>query len=151
MNFTEKYFKFPTRIYDGYSLKKAEEIERTTEEPVEAEWVRGFISVKAEDILGWYDSYSKSRTPEQVTKEGFDFTVIETRSLGPVSCNWKREKFEEELNKFFDRIQEETKKVQDELMSKMMGSSSSPEPLFIDLLSVQPKKNKKSFWKRWFK
>jgi hypothetical protein len=107
MKFTDRFFEFPIKIYDGFSLKKAMEQEEALDAPVDADWVRGYIKIPAAAItdIYWYDVFSKGRTVEEIADKGFDATAIVHPDLGEFECTWRREKFENELNSFVERLE----------------------------------------------
>lgn len=113
MKYTDKWFKFPVRIYDGFSVTKAIMVEdkKFQDNPGDAEpeipdWVEGYARIPLEQITSWIDFYSEGRETAEVAKEGFDLTMVETRTLGKFECTWKREKFEKELDNFYERTNE---------------------------------------------
>ncbi len=114
MKYTDKWFKFPVRIYDGFSVHKAILIEdkklsdnpEEVERPEEVDWVQGFARIPLYEIASWIDYYSEGRETSDVANEGFDLTMVETKTLGKYECVWKRQKFEEELNKFYDETKD---------------------------------------------
>lgn len=109
MTYTDRYFKFPVKIYDGFSVQKAIMIEdkkfndnpESIDKPELPDWVVGYARIPLKEIQCWIDYFSEGRETSEVAKEGFDLTMVETKSLGKFECMWKREKFEEELNKFY--------------------------------------------------
>lgn len=111
MKYTDKYFKFPIRVYDGFSVQKAMLIEdkklmenpEAAEKPEVPDWVLGYAKVPVEQILCWVDYFSEGRETSDVAQKGFDLTLIETRNLGKFECVWVRTKFEDELNKFCEK------------------------------------------------
>jgi len=111
MKYTDKWFKFPIRVYDGFSVHKALLIEdkkmmedpESIEKPETPDWVMGYAKVPVDQILGWVDYFSEGRETSDVAKEGFDLTLIETKSLGKFECLWLRAKFEEELDRFCEK------------------------------------------------
>lgn len=105
-NYTDLFFEMPIKVYDGFSLKKVQEEEETSNEPVEAAWVTGKVRLPYTDILSWYDGFSKGRDPKDVVENGFDFTIVETRSMGDYVCIWKKERFEAKLNEHVNFIRE---------------------------------------------
>lgn len=112
MKYTDKWFKIPVRIYDGFSVHKAILIEdkkfaenpEDIDKPEVPDWVRGWAMIPKEEITSWVDYYSEGRETSDVAKEGFDLTLVETKNLGKFECVWKREKFEEELNKYAEKF-----------------------------------------------
>lgn len=110
MKFTDRWFKIPVRVYDGFSVHKAIMLEdkKLFENPEEIEkpeipdWVKGYARIPLEEITSWIDYYSEGRETSEVATEGFDLTLVETKNLGKFECTWKRDKFEEELNKYAD-------------------------------------------------
>lgn len=111
MNYTDRWFEFPVRVYDGFEfvktmIKEEKDFDRDAEnaQPIESDWVVGIASVLPENILGWSDSFSKMVNVEQVEKEGFDLLIVETKNQGEMMCTWKREKFKKKLNEFMNKM-----------------------------------------------
>jgi hypothetical protein len=105
--FTDDYFLFPIKVYDGFSLKKAmeEEEKDTTEGPVPIDWVSGWARLPAKDLykIMWHDGFSRERSVEEVAENGFDLTIIVSDYHGEFVCTWPRKKFEEKLNDFMEK------------------------------------------------
>lgn len=111
MKYTEKFFKFPIRVYDGFSLSKAMVKEEkkfetqdvdTIEGPEQVDWALGWVKLPYKQIVSWMDYFSEGRSTGEVAETGFDMTMIYTRDLGNFESTWKRSKFEEEINKFYE-------------------------------------------------
>lgn len=121
MKYSETYFKFPIKVYNEKSIKEAKDYEEATGNPTETDWVEGIGKIKLEDILGWFDSYPEGVPQEEVAKNGFSETIVETKELGSMICTWNRKKFERELDKHWSFINdvfiEETKKRFKETMN----------------------------------
>lgn len=103
MTYTEEFFSFPMKIYDGVSLKKALKQEEDMMIPLDGEWVEGVVRLPVEEIKGWFDVFSKGRKVEEVEREGFDSTIVLTYTMGEYECMWSRERFEAEADHFYDR------------------------------------------------
>lgn len=114
MRYTDRWFKFPVRIYDGFSVQKAIMVEEkkfsedpeAIDRPETPDWVTGFVRIPLNEVECWIDYYSEGRETSEVATEGFDLTMIETKNLGKFECVWKRQKFEEELNKFYEETRD---------------------------------------------
>lgn len=107
--FTDGFFAFPIKIYDGFSLRKAleEEEKEDVDAPVAADWVSGICRLPAKEVkkLSWYDGFSRERTVEQAATEGFDQTTV-ISGYGEFVSTWNRKKFEEKLNEFMEKFRE---------------------------------------------
>jgi hypothetical protein len=107
--FTDDFFGFPIKVYDGFSVKKAMEAEdkETTEGPVPIDWVSGWARLPARDLgkMMWHDGFSRERSVEDVAKEGFDVTIVVSDFHGEFVCTWTRKKFEEKINEFMEKWQ----------------------------------------------
>lgn len=105
--FTDDFFVFPIKIYDGYSLKRAlkEEEDNLSLGPVPADWIVGHIRIPGRDLskMVWHDGFSRDRTVEDVHKEGFDTTVVISDIYGEFVCTWNRKKFEAKLDEFMEK------------------------------------------------
>jgi len=107
--FTDDFFSFPIKVYDGFSLKKAMEREErdNTDEPVPIDWVVGWVKIPGRDLgkLMWHDGFSRERRVEDVAKEGFDTTIVVSDIYGDFVCTWPRKKFEQKLDEFMEKRQ----------------------------------------------
>ena len=105
--FTDDFFGFPIKVYDGFSAKKAMEAEDkdTTDEPVPIDWIAGWAKIPAKDLpkMMWHDGFSRERKVEEVAKNGFDLTMVFSDVYGDFVCTWGRKKFEEKLNEFMEK------------------------------------------------
>lgn len=105
--FTDRYFSFPIKVYDGFSLKKTMEQEENSDEPLDADWVAGTIRIHGKEFeegnVFWHEGFSKTMTVAEVAKSGFDTTVIYAENCGEFTCTWRKGKFESELNDFMEK------------------------------------------------
>lgn len=105
--FTEDFFGFPIKIYDGFSLKKAleEEDKEGVDGPVPIDWIVGYVKIPAKDLtkLMWHDSFSRDRTVSDVAENGFDVTTVVCEPHGEFMCTWQRKKFEQKLDEFMEK------------------------------------------------
>lgn len=119
MKHVDKFFRFPVRIYDGFSLTKAmvaesvrlQEAKDISEvgHPEDVDWVMGWARVPAESIVGWLDHFEEGTPVKQVSEKGFEMTMVITDKMGNFECVWDRNKFEQKLNEFVDNIALEKK------------------------------------------
>lgn len=128
--FTDDFFVFPIKIYDGFSLKKAMEQEgkEDTDTPVPIDWIVGHVRIPARDLhkIVWHDGFSRERTVGDVAEKGFDLTIVSSDIYGEFICTWSRKKFEAKLDEFME--QWETRMMQDaQAMTGFMAISSLPE------------------------
>lgn len=109
MKFTEGYFAFPIKIYDGSSLGKAQKLEDIIDIPTTADWIAGMVKLPGREFIEnrifWHDGFSRDRGVEEVASEGFDLTVVCTDLYGDFTCTWDRKKFEEKLNEFIAKYE----------------------------------------------
>src|SRR6266496_3126571 len=105
---SERFFKFPIKLYHAFYLNKIEEEERETnaEHPQEASWVQGMARVNILEISGWYETFSRGWRIEKIEGAGgCDLTLIQTEKQGEFMCMWKRDRFEQEYNLYMDKYQ----------------------------------------------
>lgn len=106
MNYIDKYyFTFPMKVYDGFSLRRAKQREEDTDVPTDGEWAEGICRLPIDEIEGWFDVFSKGRTVEDVYENGFDYTIILTKTKGEFECTWPRKRFEKEFEEAMERYQ----------------------------------------------
>ena len=105
--FTDDFFMFPIKVYDGFSLKKALEAEdkETTEGPLAIDWVMGYARIPAKDLsrMMWHDGFSRERSVEDVANNGFDLTIVVSDMHGEFVSTWPRKRFEEKINEFMEK------------------------------------------------
>jgi hypothetical protein len=108
MSYTDKFFKFPIKMYDVYSAINAEQEEDKQHkeegiiQPIAIDYLVGVKVVLPETILGWVECYHKGQDPDDVIENGFPCTVItvsENQDTAQYECVWPLKKFEAELNK----------------------------------------------------
>lgn len=114
MKYTDKFFKFPIRIYDGLEMLKAEiDEEKKLEEedpdltPVPIEFLVGRKAVRIDDIIGYNETMDREHDKQEVREQGFPCTIVEIKDQGPYFCNWTFKKFEEKLNEFCENLPSE--------------------------------------------
>jgi len=112
MKYTERFFKFPIRLYDGIELRKAMEKEeklfdRDPDSVIaeETPWVQGTAAIYAEDIYSYNETFSRGMEIEEVVKSGGDLTHIESKT-GDYICMWPIKKFEQKLNEHMALVEE---------------------------------------------
>lgn len=105
--FTDDFFSFPIKVYDGFSLKKAleEEDKGDTEAALPIDWVMGWVKIPAKDLhkLMWHDGFSRERNVKDVADEGFDLTIVVSEYHGEFVSTWPRKKFEQKLDEFMEK------------------------------------------------
>jgi len=112
MKYTERFFKFPIRLYDGIELRKAMEneeklfdIDPDSVVVEETPWVQGTAAIYAEDIYSYNETFSRGTEIEEVVKSGGDLTHIESKT-GDYICMWPIKKFEQKLNEHMALVEE---------------------------------------------
>lgn len=107
--FTDDFFSFPIKVYDGFSLKKAmeEEDKTSTDSPVPIDWVTGWVKIPVKDLykMIWHDGFSRERSVKEVAEGGFDLTIVISDVWGEFVCTWGRKKFEDRVNEFMEKRQ----------------------------------------------
>ncbi len=129
--FTDDFFTFPIKVYDGFSAKKAMEQEDkdTTDEPVPIDWVAGWVKIPVRDLpkMMWHDGFSRERRVEDVANDGFDLTMVVTDIYGDFTCTWPRKKFEAKLDEFMSKYQTRARDYLASPNPTIMVESPSPE------------------------
>jgi len=103
MKYSERFFKFPIRIYDRFSIMKSEEIEKSTDTPHEGEWLQGFTRIPYNQITSWHDFYDSVQGVDGAREDGFEATLVYTQTEGTFICTLDRETFEQSLNEFVEK------------------------------------------------
>ena len=105
MKYSDTFFKFPVRIYDPYELERAVKQEEMTDSKAdEPGYAVGVKKLKYTDITGWYDVYTRELDLDEILNNGFPCTLVQTKDEGDYLCNWERKRFEDELNKFVEKM-----------------------------------------------
>ena len=129
--FTDDFFAFPIKVYDGFSLKKAmdEEDKVGTEAPVPIDWVAGWVRIPVKDLpkMMWHEGFSRERSVKDVAEEGFDLTIVITDSYGEFVSTWPRKKFEAKLDDFMAKYQTRAKDYLSSPNPHILVQSISPE------------------------
>jgi hypothetical protein len=132
MNYTEKFFEFPIRVYDSFERRRSMEKEERAFEndpdlavPEDCPWVNGTAAVLPEHIIGYMDSFSKGKHFEEVEIEGCDLLIVETKLQGDFLCTWTREQFKKKLNIFMTKY--------DELLREELKSSPAISTFLLQL------------------
>jgi|SRR5579885_3355627 len=114
--YTDKFFTFPIKIYDSRSLKTAEQMEDANIH-MDPEWISGWTRVHYKDLLQgftWQDGYSNGRSVDEVREEGFDLTIVYIEAYGEYTCTWDRKTFENKLNAFMTKHQDQIEEQEQE-------------------------------------
>jgi hypothetical protein len=140
MKISERFFKFPIKVYDGVSYKKLQrkkqefqddEISRlingSREEEDDydnvksAKWLKGWARVPYSALgeIYYYDSFTFGRRPSDVKIQGFDVTTIYHRDYGEFECLWSSEEFEKEMDDFAKKCED----FYDEIQKKELEES----------------------------
>ena len=106
MKYTDKFFTIPIRIYNGRSIIEAIQEEIETNIPTPSEYVVGARRLQVKDITAWADGYGEEDKLEDIREHGFTCTIVETGEEDSFLCHWNRKKFEEELNKFMEKVEQ---------------------------------------------
>ncbi len=129
MKYTERYFKFPIRVYDRFSMERAEKQEELTESPTEGEWREGMTAVPFEEITAWNDYFDSAQGPEGVDNEGFTTTIVWTKTQGCFMCTLPRPELEKRMDVYYEKWEawrnEETKR----LIAQYAATGVSPNDL----------------------
>lgn len=116
-SYTDQFFKFPTTLhltkdpesdvdYESLGIKSSVNTEQG---------VVGIVRCLPEDIVTWWDTFSKFKSIEQVEKDGFDMTHVQLRNGEEFSCMWDRKTFENKLNLHVKMLVSKTDEAMDEL------------------------------------
>lgn len=121
MKFTDRFFKFPYKMYtrkDWDNLEKIEERNKDNnidEDLPEPPFSIGTKSVLPDEIIGYETSFSYGKTIDEVNISGPDLTHVVLKNGVGLSCLWSIEEFEKNLNEFVEKLNEiEVKTFMDE-------------------------------------
>lgn len=119
MKYSERFFKFPIRIYDRFSMEKAEEEEKSFSGPVEGDWTQGTVKIPHTEIVGWGDYYDSIQGVEGVDKDGFSSCIIMTETMGAYVCTIPKKKFEELLDNYTEKYELWAEKLEAQKMEQL--------------------------------
>lgn len=125
MKYSERFFKFPIRIYDRFLAQKAQKEEENMDIPLEGEWRIGIASIPHKEIVMWSDFFDSEQGPDGVDKNGFLFTIVETYSVGPFISTWDRKTFTKELDEFVEKYTAWEEQEELEFLEKSAKTISS--------------------------
>ena len=125
MKFSERFFKFPIKVYDSASVKRVMKMERELDDPGEAgnpAWARGYACFPYWDLndLYYYDGYTAGTDTRIVNEKGFELTMVYHKDFGDFECLWKRDRFEKELDLFTEKYE----KYYDDLLARKQEEES---------------------------
>lgn len=106
MNYTDRFFEFPVRIYDRFQTEQAIEQEEREKVPIDGVWAAGKSKLPFQEISSWSDYYDSEQGIEGVKQKGFEYTIVWTHNEGAYICTWERKKFEEKLNAFVEKYEQ---------------------------------------------
>ena len=111
--YSERYMKFPIRMY------RSEDVERGEEFNIEdIEYAIGYVRICPYDIIEWFQCFSRPRTIEDVKREGFDSTRFKTKSGEFYDCTWDVKKFEERIDRWIEQFEKEFMVLEKEDMGR---------------------------------
>ena len=130
MKFTERFFEFPIKVYDGESLVRAAKINETIGENdamEDGDWVRGMAKIAYWDLdkFYYYDNFSTGKTPEEVVEKGFDVISLCHTMYGEFEVLWKRGVFEKKLNAFTENYELQMRSSLERAMASSPSSSQN--------------------------
>lgn len=112
--FTDNFFRFPIKSYN--EDKWDDEYEKN-----EKFWVTGSARIPFEELseVSWWEGLSKGKTVDDYLEKGTDVTIVYSINYGYYVCTWPIKKFEEKLNEFMAKIENEilkSEKVEEDLV-----------------------------------
>jgi hypothetical protein len=147
MKFTDKFFRFPIRLYLSKDLDKRDELSEKLgitlpdEDENEIPHVIGWEVVQIEDIIGYGTLFSRGKTLEDVEMDGFDCTLVCLRNGKELGCAWRPEEFEKNVNKHAQMLQE----VENEALRKRIEEQTEQVNEYLR----QEREDSKRWWQFW--
>lgn len=115
MEFLKRFFKFPVRIYDPYSIDEVEKRRQEDGVTDDPDYIVGWRTVYVEDITSWGDTFTAANADfAKIAKEGFDCTSVFVREQGEYICPWKVDKFEKKLGEAWQKLTDYMTELEDE-------------------------------------
>jgi hypothetical protein len=141
MKFTDKFFRFPIKIYDGVSARKMIKKELKNldtlgdeDEEEDIDWVQGDVKIPFWGLenLFYHEGYTPGRSTEDVAKNGFDLTYVSHTVYGDFECMWDMKKFEDRLNAFVEKHEayhkeQLTNKIEEALRNELRSKEKEEE------------------------
>lgn len=148
--FSSRYFAFPTTVYLSDDVSRTNELEEMGVTAV-PEGASGVARCLPEDILTWYDSFSRPRTIEDVKQNGFDITHIVLKGGEQFQCNWDRKTFEKRLDAHVQKVEQYDRLNMEEQFKKAVEQMQREQEIEkeIERDILEDTKSKKSWWKIW--
>ena len=100
MNFVDRKFKIPVRMYEGKTIQEA----LASDSPVEFRVAARRITHS--NISGWGEMRFRELAEIEEQRGEFPCTMLIMVDGEDIMCSWTMKKFEEELRKFTDKYEE---------------------------------------------
>lgn len=166
MKYTDRFFRFPVRLYLTKDLEKGRddinELEERlgmtfpkdeeAEEEIEPESIIGWEKVFLEDVCGFGTLFSRGKAIVDVKEQGFDCTLVYLKFGKEVGCAWAPELFEQRLNEHAAKLQQiEEDQMNENIKKQAIAIREQLETQLGGSLSITPDKSKKknSKWRFW--
>lgn len=125
MKYTERFFKFPIRLYltkdvqERYELEEKLNIELSSDDD-DLDYVIGWEHVDPDEIFGYGSVFSRNRTLEEVKEKGFDCTIVYLRNGKEIASSWSPKKFAEKLDSFYEQYEDFLRKEMQDRIEEMV-------------------------------
>lgn len=110
MTETEKFFRFPYKMYRNYDWrlyisKQNKEIESESgivHDP--PDYAIGYQCIDIGEIIGYSEAFTEGSNIYDVQSNGGDVTLVELKNGKELSCTWPLAEFEKHYNEFTESI-----------------------------------------------
>lgn len=107
MKYTDKLFRFPIRLADeaqimdmGQRMSKGEDVSHEIVDTIDSYTRLPII----QGDLCWHEAFPPETDFKDLMKEGLQTTLVTSEKFGDFMCSWNMKKFEEELNKHMEKV-----------------------------------------------
>lgn len=107
MNFSERLFKFPYRVYEISDPSVLKGIETDIRD---RKWVLGYKCIYVEDITSIADSFYLDTDIDYIIETGFNASIIVTDS-DVYSCEWPLAILEKKINEHVRKVESYNEKT----------------------------------------
>lgn len=108
--FSDNFLHLPVRVYRYKDMVEAFERDEDFDTDTPVEFSVGRMALPISEVVSYMDYCEKGTTIKQLNEEGFDSTMVETKTLGKIECALPFVDFERRINEFYETIKASHKK-----------------------------------------
>lgn len=110
---SQRKFKFPIRVLNPIEAESDAKLNRILNREIGnvLDYVITNVHVPISQVIEWRESFTYSRTIEDVKRNGCDTTVVHLMLTGECTCDWPVAKFMKEYDKHYAKLKREKRKI----------------------------------------